>query len=236
VGRPSNKIDTAVDNLPTKSEIVRKTGFSQKQAERFQTIAKHPDVVEQVKAEAREHDDIVTREQVLRRISKPHIARSSGSTEWYTPAEYIEAAREVMGTIDLDPASNKEANRTVKADHYFTAEDDGLAQDWYGNMWINPPYQADLIIQFADKIASESANFVQAVVLVNNATETRWFRKIVDVSTAIVFPTGRVNFRRPDGSTGPPLQGQAILYIGENAEQFLSRFSEFGWGCSLASR
>jgi hypothetical protein len=44
----------------------------------------------------------------------------------YTPAAHIEAARAVLGTIDLDPASNAQAQQTVKAEQFFTPEDDGL--------------------------------------------------------------------------------------------------------------
>ena len=56
--------------------------------------------------------------------------KSSESVEWYTPKKYIEAARIVMGNIDLDPASSKMANEIVKAPAYFTRDDDpdGLNQ------------------------------------------------------------------------------------------------------------
>lgn len=44
VGRPSKNIDSAVDILPSKSEVIEQSGFTQKQAERFQTLAKHLDL------------------------------------------------------------------------------------------------------------------------------------------------------------------------------------------------
>lgn len=58
--------DSGVERLKkTKSEVVKDLGFSQKQAERFETLADNKDLVEQVKAEARENDDLPTRTRVL---------------------------------------------------------------------------------------------------------------------------------------------------------------------------
>ena len=65
--------------------------------------------------------------------------------EWYTPKPYIAAAKKAMGDIDLDPATSKRAQRTVKAAKYYTAKQDGLLQPWSGNVFLNPPYKMPLI-------------------------------------------------------------------------------------------
>lgn len=166
-------------------------------------------------------------------LKRPHVANNSGNNEWYTPAEFIEAAVDVMGCIDLDPASNPIANKVVKADKYYTAEDNGLDKTWSGNVWLNPPYASDLIGKFADKLISERENYTQAIVLVNNATETEWFNKIVSIASAVCFPKSRVKFYMPDGKTGAPLQGQAVLYIGEKPKEFTDVFCKLGWCCNV---
>lgn len=56
---------TDVNKLKTKKEIIQELGFEETQAKRFETLAKNKDLVEQVKQEARENDDIATRTQVL---------------------------------------------------------------------------------------------------------------------------------------------------------------------------
>jgi len=50
---------------------------------------------------------------------RAHVANNSGNNEWYTPAKYIDLAREVMGGIDCDPATSEIANQTVKAETFF---------------------------------------------------------------------------------------------------------------------
>ena len=61
----------------------------------------------------------------------------TGEFERYTPAFYIEAAREVLGAIDLDPASCEMAQRTVQATEFLTAQSDpdGLNREWHGRAW-----------------------------------------------------------------------------------------------------
>lgn len=164
--------------------------------------------------------------------NRPHVANNSGNNEWYTPADYIEAAREVMESIDLDPASNDIAQKTVKAAVYYTAETNGLDKEWHGNVWMNPPYASDLIGKFIDKLIAELPNIEQAIVLVNNATETEWFGKLISHASAVCFPRSRVKFYMPDGKTGAPLQGQAVIYFGENKERFAEVFSGKGW-CAI---
>lgn len=162
---------------------------------------------------------------------KPHVVNNSTDNEWYTPAEYIEAAREAMGSIDLDPASNDFANKTVKAGTYYTEETDGLSKEWFGNIWLNPPYQTSLIGRFADKL--NESNFNQAIVLVNNASETQWFQKMAEKATAFVWHLGRIRFEKRDGAHGVPLQGQIFLYFGNNPDSFLKVFTKYGRGSAL---
>lgn len=170
---------------------------------------------------------------------QPHVTFNSGNNEWYTPPEYIAAARSVMGDIDLDPASSPLANKTVCADVYYTESDNGLSRQWAGRVWMNPPYASDLIGKFCEKLADHyvSGDVTQAIVLVNNATETAWFNQLITVSDAVVFTKGRVKFLDMDGNrTGAPLQGQAVIYMGDNPDGFLNQFSAFGWGAKVWRR
>ena len=160
-----------------------------------------------------------------------HVSNNSGENEWYTPPDIVSLARNVMGKIDLDPASSDIANETIGAEEYYTMEDDGLEQEWHGNVWLNPPYAQPFISKFASKVSQEyeAGNITQACVLVNNATETEWFRRIAANAGAICFPGGRIKFLDPGGdASGAPLQGQAIIYLGKDINKFAEAFSLIG--------
>lgn len=166
----------------------------------------------------------------LEERSKPHVSQNSGNNEWYTPEPIIKAARQVLGTIDLDPASSEAANKVVRAKVVYTADDDGLVQEWRGNVWMNPPYAQPLVAQFCDKLADSvtARSVTAAIVLVNNATETGWFKELAEHASAVCFPTGRIKFWSPDKEQAAPLQGQALLYIGPKRATFTTVFSQFG--------
>ena len=64
----SKRQDNGVPSFQTKTSVIEKAGFTPKQVQRFETLAKHPDLVAQAKAEARENDDIVSRSLVLEKV------------------------------------------------------------------------------------------------------------------------------------------------------------------------
>lgn len=68
------------------------------------------------------------------------INQTSGVVEYYTPGFVTDAARYVMGAIDLDPASSVKANETVKAKRFFTKDIDGLSRRWEGKVFMNHPF------------------------------------------------------------------------------------------------
>ena len=171
----------------------------------------------------------VTQAGLLNVAKGCHVTANSGENEWYTPPDIIEAARDVMGGIDLDPASCELAQSNVKAKRFYTVDDDGLSKEWTGRVWLNPPYSKDLIGHFALKVVNESARLQHAVVLVNNATDTAWFHDLASVASAVCFLRGRVRFLDRTGKpANTPVQGQAVIYVGANVEGFRRRFSSFG--------
>lgn len=96
---------------------------------------------------------------------------------------------------------------------------------------MNPPYAQPLVAEFSEAIASkyESGEIKTACILVNNATETRWFQRMLAICSAICFLAGRIKFLDKNGKiTGTALQGQAIIYFGNNPGKFHDVFSGKG--------
>lgn len=152
---------------------------------------------------------------------------------WVTPIEYIELARKSMGGIELDPASTPEANAmTVRAERFYTAEDNALVQSWHASsVWLNPPYGRDCL-DFSRKYlqASDDGEFRQAIVLTNSATGTRAFRNWFAGSDAICFVNRRIQFLDPSGqrSQSSNNKEQLFFYKGRRVKTFARIFGQVG--------
>ena len=210
----------------TRKEMASNLGWSTGKVAQAEVVRKEdPEKWDEVKAGTK------TVNAAYIEVKKPHVANNSGENEWYTPPKYTEAAKRVMGGIDLDPASNSVANEFVKADAFYTKEDDGLTKPWYGRVWLNPPYAQPLIAQFAEAVVEKfgRGEFEQAIVLVNNATDTKWLQSMMRVCSAACFLEGRIRYLDKTGEPkNSPIQGQVALYFGEDIQRFTDEFGAFG--------
>lgn len=158
------------------------------------------------------------------------LASYSGDNEWYTPARYVELARTVLGHIDIDPASNDHAQKTVKATTYYTQETNGLDKEWHGKVWMNPPYSNPEIQKFTAKIAEEykSGRTTEAIVLTNNSGDTGWHHALCEAAACWCVTRGRIRFESTTRDSGAGAMGQIFFYFGDDKERFKDVFSAIG--------
>lgn len=181
-------------------------------------------------------EEDITLTQAVKQYQGPHLM-GNGDDEWYTPPKYTDDAREVMGSIDVDPASNDFAQTRINATTYYTEETNGLDKVWEGNVWLNPPYSkgANGCAVFVDRLVAlvRAEHVTQAVVLTNSLTDTKWAHSLFSVATLIAFPKGRIKFERhPDyipenGKEDGAMKGQMFTYIGNNTQAFVDVFGDY---------
>ncbi len=132
--------------------------------------------------------------------------------EWLTPPPIIKP----LGEFDLDPCSP--INRPwPTAKNHFTVIDNGLLKDWFGRVWLNPPYGKQLV-HWLNKMAMHG----NGVALTFGRTDTEAFHQYVfPVADSILFLRGRLFFHHVDG-TAAKWNGGApsllIAYGGENSD------------------
>jgi phage N-6-adenine-methyltransferase len=155
---------------------------------------------------------------------------------WFTPPEYLDAVRAVLGGIDLDPFTSADANIAVGATHIFTPEKSAFDHDWRvcdrPRVFMNPPYAAGMIGRAVNRFLNQYdiRRFDEGIVLVNNATDTRWFEALATTCHAICFTDHRISFWSNDGkSASGNTRGQAFFYFGPDVAAFARVFGRHGF-------
>jgi len=126
---------------------------------------------------------------------------SSKDMEWSTPQAFFdELDKEFHFT--LDPCATKE---TAKCKDYYTKEQDGLAQDWGGNVvFCNSPY-GKAIKYWVKKCYNESKKpNTTVVMLIPARTDTIYFHTYIYHIAEIRFIKGRLKFGNSTNSAPFP--------------------------------
>jgi phage N-6-adenine-methyltransferase len=149
------------------------------------------------------------------------------STEWYTPRWIIDGVIDVLGTIDLDPCTNRYGEPRVPATHHYNRADDGLSRDWFGRVFCNPPYGIGITTLWAEKMRSEyeAGRAKEGILLIPSHTDISWFIPRMH-KYPICFIIGRVAFETPFNQkelTRNPY-GSALVYFGHNPGRFQEVF------------
>lgn len=154
---------------------------------------------------------------------KSSIHFSSESSEWTTPKLIINKTLELFKEIDLDPCSNPDFPN-IPANNHFQKKEDGLSKDWYGKIYMNPPY-GNIIKKWIEKVCIEyeKNNIKEAIILVPSRTDTNWFRCIKNYPRCFIW--GRLKFGDNDNSAPFP---SMVVYLGRNCNEFIKIFSDIG--------
>lgn len=214
---------------PNTTALYRKVSDNSPQIDEYQTkVADHNDALDEDRPDAAE----ISTAGFIRFIGSGStlVTKHTGEMEWYTPEEYIKRVRKVLGTIDLDPASTKLAQKIVKAEQFYTEAKDGLKQAWFGNVFLNPPYKQPAASLFVNRLCDdyEGSAIDAAILLTNSNTDTDWWQRAAGLASAVCFTDGRISFYNAAGDWSSPTNGQTFCYLGKRPADFRHVFNKVG--------
>lgn len=225
-GRPPK---TGLDSKPvSKRGELQRLGIGRGQAVRWERVAAVP--MDDFAERLRHGRERLEQGKNAKPIDGTASAAEHDSDSWGTPEPYAIAARELLGGIELDPASNAAANNVIRAERFYTIADSGLAHDWHARtVFLNPPFSRPSCAKFVERFIEsfEAKHFGSGIVLVNNATDTGWFHSMLK-RFPVCFTLGRIAFLVGGNPIDQNRQGQALFYAGPDEAGFATSFSRFG--------
>ena len=162
---------------------------------------------------------------------KGSIHYRSLKQDWATPPEIFDPLDAIFH-FNLDAAASDEEHRCSR---YFTAETDGLAQEWVepltgchefsypSRVWLNPPF--DHVKAWMKKAVEEAKKGALVVALVANRRDTSWWQDYVSQAEYIIDIRGRITFK---GAPNPASFPSAIAIFSPLSRSDLPA-SNFAW-------
>lgn len=133
---------------------------------------------------------------------------SSKTDMWATPQEFFDELNKEF-SFKLDVCATPD---NAKCEKYFTPQDDGLSQDWGGQVvWCNPPYGRE-IGKWVEK-ASKTKD-ATVVMLLPARTDTKWFHNYIYQKAEVRFIKGRLKFG--DGTKDAPFPSMVVVFRNKN--------------------
>lgn len=123
---------------------------------------------------------------------------SSATDMWETPQRLFDQLNDTYG-FGLDVCALPE---NAKCPNFFTPEQNGLAQEWHGVCWMNPPYGRE-IGKWIQKAYESSQSGATVVCLLPARTDTAWWHDYV-MKGKITFLRGRLKFGNAKSSAPFP--------------------------------
>tara|TARA_B100001123_G_scaffold216283_1_gene244161 strand:- start:719 stop:1159 length:441 start_codon:yes stop_codon:yes gene_type:complete len=136
---------------------------------------------------------------------------SSASDEWPTPDEYFVRLRTLFNFV-LDPCADE---KNAKAPHFFTREQNGLAQSWHhgGAVFMNPPYGRG-ISDWVKKAYDTALEGTPVVCLLPARTDTKWWKEYC-AKGLVHFVAGRLKFG--DHKNSAPFPSAIVIFANLDA-------------------
>jgi hypothetical protein len=125
-----------------------------------------------------------------------HHSADAGTHTWLTPLWLLQA----LGAFDLDPCAAPSPRPWDTArTHYTAPHQDGFRLDWFGRVWLNPPYGDE-----AGRWLNRLGRHGRGTALIFARTETEAFAEhVFGKADALLFLRGRLFFHYPDGRQAP---------------------------------
>jgi len=159
-----------------------------------------------------------------------HSLPNKGTTsDWLTPLDLLVQ----LGTFDLDPCAAPLPRPWNTARHHITLPDDGLAAEWEGRVWLNPPYGQETA-GWMERLAAHGTG--TALIFARTETEC-WRRFVWPSATAILFLEGRLFFHWPSGTRAPHNAGAPSALVAYGlADANILRLSQIAGGLVKVDR